>query len=259
MGNTIDAMGNKPENNDICPYCDSGLKYKKCCKNKNSTHTTTQNSNTTKNDWIQRVSNLPFGARIYSESGEESFGMTISSAKITKDGVTTELLDDSITLSTNQVSGDKTKIASASISIPQNAEEKSEFIIIGNATITNPSVHYSITPFAKQKIVSEKGTKAQIKITRQVDPFEFDFFDVLILTGAVHPHITFFPDGNGKYFGQRGMLCKLITSLDYNPIDKNISPSEISIEIEDLSEKLIMKFEFDNDKKTITLVDQYFI
>lgn len=252
-------MSNKPGNNDNCPYCDSGLKYKKCCKYKNGSQTKTQNSNIPKNDWVQRISNLPFGARIYSENGEQSSSMTISSAKITKDGVTTELLNDSITLSTNQVSGDKTKIASASISIPQDAEEKSEFIIIGNATITNPNVHYSITPFVKRKIVSEKGIKAQIKISKQVDPFEFDFFDVLILTGAVHPHITFFPDGNGKYFGQRGMLCKLITSLDYNPIEKNISPSEISIEIEDLSEKLIMKFEFDNDKKTVTLIDLYFV
>ncbi|MDI1304657.1 MAG: hypothetical protein PSX42_07425 [bacterium] len=252
-------MSNKPGNNDKCPYCDSGLKYKKCCKNKKSKQGTAQTTIIQENDWMQRVSNLPFGARIYSKNAEESFGMTISSAKITKDGVTTELLNDVITLSTNQVSGDKTDVALASISIPQNVDEKSEFIIIGNATITNPSVHYSITPFAKHKIVSEKGIKAQIKISKQYEPFEFDFFDVLILTGAVHPHITFFPDGNGKYFGQRGMLCNLTTSLNYAPIEKKISPSEISIEIENLAEKLIMKFEFDNNIKTVTLVDQYFI
>jgi len=252
-------MINKPRNNDKCPYCDSGLKNKKCCKYKKSqkeTKLTTSNQN---NDWIQRVSNMPIGVRIYSEDAEESFGMKINSAKVTKDGITSELLNDSITLVTNQVSGDKTEVASASICIPQNVVDNSEFMIIGNATITNPSVHYSITPFDKLKIVSAKGTKAQIKISKQTDPYEFDFFDVVILTGAVHPYITFFPDGNGKYFGQRGMLCKLITSLEYDQIEKKISPSEISIEGENLSEKLIMKFEFDNEKNTVRLINQYFM
>jgi hypothetical protein len=185
--------------------------------------------------------------------------MTVSEVSLKVDGVAIDLLKDKITLSTNVIEGDNTSTASASISIPQDTEEKPVFITNGNARISNQGGHYSIVGFSKKKIQSRSGVKAQIKVSKQFEPIEFDFFDVLILTGVNHPHIAFFPDGNGKYFGQRGFLCNLTSSLDYNPKEKSISPSEISIEIESIAEKLIMKFEFDNDKKTVCLIDQYFV
>jgi len=78
-----------------CP-CGSGKKHEKCCLGKK------QNSNAFEsqeewNEWLEKVSNLPFRAEIMSENGEKG-AMKVSSAKIIKEGKIEVLLEDEIEL-----------------------------------------------------------------------------------------------------------------------------------------------------------------
>lgn len=240
---------NKVYPNDKCP-CKSGHKYKKCCSSKDQGM----------KQLFKKLSNgeLPFCAEIISADGQNS-SMEIHGASYIKDGVETVLVKDRIVLSTNAVNGDKVS-SSASIAVPIKNEELPKISINGNASVTNNTGHYSIEPLENHRlyIVSKNNIKAEIKVSKQRDG-GFDYFDVLFLVGETHPHLTFYPDGNGKYFGLRNYNCELKSILDYNAIEKTISPSKISIEVADISEKLIMNFEFNNNTKTVKLNNVNFV
>jgi len=210
-------------------------------------------------EWYDTFSNLPFRAEIESENGETT-SMTINSASITKEGITTNILDDEITLSVNQTDGDNLSKSSAILTVPQNDKTKSEIRTTGNANVKNSEKYYKIEPLSKRnlKIKSSQGNKARIKIGKQIDE-NFEYLDILFLTGETHPHITFYPDGNGKFIGLRGFDCRLKSILDYDPNSKNISPSAIEIEVKNINEKLRLDFSFDNKNEIISLTKWSFL
>lgn len=230
--------------NTLC-LCGSGKKYKKCCILKNEGM----------NRLFQKLANgeLPFTAQIISKDGKSS-SMQVHSASIVNNGIEKKLFDDPIELSVNSVTGD-TKASSATFTIPVQSNQNPEINIQGNASVTNGKGVYKINPF-REKITSKSGIKAQINVKTTPE----DHIDILFFTHSKeHPHISFFPDGNGRYFGQRGYDCELKSILNYDPANKLVSPSEIEITVKDIIEKLFIKLSFDNSTKTVTIVSTDFI
>lgn len=243
--------------NDICPLCSSGKKYKHC-------HLMMQEKEQAKHknepSWFERVSNAPFFVRISSSDGQPA-GMTISSASITKNGVKTILLDEELTVSVGSVNGEKTQESLALLSIPQHEAMLGEIRTSGNACISNNSEHHSICIAATciKKIRSNGGLFANVRIKKQNEP-SFDHFDILCGPKGKkeHSHITFYPEGNGKFIGFREENCRLETKLCYDNADKNIFPSEAIIHFNDYSETLTLTFDFNNIAKLVTLNDAAF-
>ena len=246
--------------NDKC-YCGNNLKYKKCCFKKALNNRKINHCSMSKEEkeYYDNFSNLPFRAEIISENGNAS-SMTISSAVLTKNGITTNLFEDEITLSVNKPDGDSLNKSSATLTVPHNEKTKSEIITAGNADVKNSKNYYQIQPLTKKnlKIISPQRNKARIKIDKQIDN-DFEYFDILFLTGRTHPHIAFYPDGNGKFIGLRGFDCDLKSVLNYNPSTKIISPSTIEIEVKNINEKLRMDFSFNNENNSVTLTKCNFI
>ena len=264
-------MSNKIGNNDKCS-CGSGLKYKKCCKLKiaNNINQAPKMTQSEWNNWVKRVSELPFGAQVRSENGS-SGSFVVSSASVTKSGVTTELFNDPITLSTNLGEGEKTEEAYASITIPQNKESKPEILTGGNANVKNNNQPYNITIKDNPKeikIKSSTGLFAIIKIVLRRD-CGFNCFDMLFgesgreeivneLGIKQRPHLTIYPDGNNKFFRLVGYKCKMQGKLEYEVNDKLIYPIESVIIFDDNSEKLVLSFNFIKDTNTVELINAEF-
>ena len=260
-------MSNKIGNNEKCT-CGSGMKYKKCCKLKtvNNRQQTPQMTSSEWNEWIKRVSDLPFRAEIRSENGASS-SMIVSSASVTKEGVTTELFNDSITLSTNEGDGEKTENAYAILSIPQNKDNKPEVLTGGNANVKNINKPYNIAikdnP-KELKIKSSNGLFAIIKIVARRD-CGFNCFDILFGEAGreetinengikQRPHLTIYPDGNNKFFRLAGYKCQMEGKLEYEANNKTIYPLESIIVFDEYSEKLILSFTYIKETNTVELV-----
>jgi hypothetical protein len=115
----------------------------------------------------------------------------------------------------------------------------------------------------QEKIRSNGGLYAKVKIKKQHngEP-SFDYFDVVCGKGGKDrensPHITFYPDGNGKCIEFRTEKCRLESKLRYDNVGKNIFPSEAIIHFNEYSEKLTLTFNFDKTKKTVTLNEAIF-
>jgi hypothetical protein len=266
-------MSTKPRDNGICA-CGSGKKYKKCCKLIIATERNIQQkAQTAQNDWnawIERVSSLPFTAVISTENGTQG-SMMVESASITKDGITTELFNDPITLSTNQCDGDQTDQSSASICISQDLETKSGAQIIGNANVKNKKSHYDIGISGNPKnlkVKSPQGLFAIIKIIARRD-CGFNCFDILFGEAGreeiishdgikQRPHLTIFPDGNNKYFRLAGYKCNMEAKLQYEPNEKSIHPLEYCITFDDYSEKLLLSFMYSKDEDRVVLINATF-
>ncbi len=266
-------MIEKFNRNDKCP-CGSGLKYKKCCLNKDSVagHNSTQLSNKVQlnNEWFEKVSKLPAIAMVISEKGASS-SLNIKSVSVTRGEVTTELLNDEIIISTNQAEGDKTENSFAIISIPQNHESKPEIRLSGNANIMNNNKPYAIAIInnaKKIKIKSLNGLFAIIKIVDRRD-CGFKCFDILFGEAGreetknsegnkTRPHLTIFPDGNNKYFRLEEYKCKMESKLEYDPNNKDIFPNEWTISFEKYSEYLTLSFVFKKPINTVELIKAEF-
>jgi hypothetical protein len=264
-------MSKKIGNNEKCT-CGSGKKYKKCCKLKtaNNKKQTPQMTQTEWIDWMERVSKLPFRAEIRSEKGS-SGSMTVGSASVTKDGVTAELFNDPITLSTNQGDGERTENAYAILSIPQNKETKPEVLTGGNANVKNINNPYKIAikdnP-KELKIKSSNGLFAIIKIVARRD-CGFDCFDILFGEAGraeiisedgnkQRPHLTIYPDGNNKFFRLAGYKCQMEGKLEYEANNKTIYPLESIIVFDEYSERLVLSFTYTKDTNTVELVGAEF-
>ena len=264
-------MSKKIENNEKCP-CGSDLKYKKCCKLKTVKNNpqTPQMKQNEWNDWMERVSKLPFTAQMRSENGASN-SMIVNSARVTKNGITTELLNDPITLSTNVGESEKTEKSYASLSIPQNKDSKPEILTGGNANVKNNSRPYniSIKDNPKElKIKSPNKLFAIIKIVPRRD-CGFNCFDLLFGESGrkevlnedgvkQRPHMTIFPDGNNKFFRLAGYKCKLEGKLKYGSNDKTIYPLESLIIFDEYSETLVLSFNFTKDTNTVELIKAEF-
>lgn len=238
--------------NSLC-FCGSGKKYKKCCLLKN------QNTDSL----FKKLANgeLPFCASISSDNGESS-SMEIHGVSFFRDGVETKLLEDKLILTTNSTKGDILP-SSAMISIPIN-EKKPEITIKGNASVINQNIHYSIHPFLKKelKIISNGELFATIRLIVPKDRnVNFKCFDIIFGKKNVkdHAHIGFYPDGNSHFIKFRGHNCIMENCLDYDSVQKIISPLKISISVNNFFEKLILEFEVDHVIKIIKLVNASFV
>lgn len=224
-----------------------------------------------KKEWMEKISNLPFTTQVRSENGA-SYSVSVNSAHVTKNGITTELFNDEITLSTNQGEGEQTKKSYASVSFPQNNESMPEFLTGGNANVKNIYEPYLIAIEGDKKefkIKSAKGLFATIEIDFRRD-CNFNCFEIYfgeagrketINQNGVksRPHLTIFPDGNNKYFRFVNYKCKIESKLGYDVNEKKIFPIELTVFFEDYSEQLSMSFVFIKEINTVELIDAKFI
>lgn len=213
---------------------------------------------------------LPVRATITSSDGTAS-SMKIGKAVIIRDGVERVIFEDEITLSTNTIEGEKIENSSASISVPSRADLEPKIETKGNASVTNRDSIYSLEIHGKPKklkIASRGGLFAVVMIRRQRNE-GFSYFDVLFgregESEAVdssdkknRPHISFHPDGNGKFIRLSNYRCTLHGDLAYDPATKSISPAKCIIEVRDFSERIVMNFEFNSEQKKVTLKEAFF-
>ena len=117
--------------------CGSGKKYKNCCKAKNEGL----------RQLYKKITNgeIPFGARVISSNGE-SGSMEIKKVTITRNGQTRVLLDDQLKISTNTITGDKTELSIASISIPTKGAQDGSINTVGNASTNKNQSHRLSAP-----------------------------------------------------------------------------------------------------------------
>ena len=186
-----------------CP-CGSGKQYKHCHREQDRALEHLGKKHV--------LGQLPFGVGIISKSGE-STSMNVSMASITRDGQTTIILDEKITLSVNSTKGDKTPNSSALLSIPADGFSPGKIITIGNASVSNNSSFSEIALINNRKCLFVKNERFFVKVKITKTKF-FDFFFGLpgqsepkdpISGEKLRPHLQICPDGNGGYIRLRGL------------------------------------------------------
>jgi hypothetical protein len=192
-----------------------------------------------------------------SGSGLEPESMIASSAYISRDGIEEVIFEDDITLSTNDVRshGESGSFSSASLSIDVKTK-KAVINTVGNASVRNKNAYQKIQ-FAggkkNLKALSSTGWFASVKLKYQRNA-EHDYVDVYFgISGREEkvtndgqkdrPHISFYPDGNGKFIRLSGYKCILKGELTYDTSTSAILPVKLKIEIEDSTEDLILIFQ----------------
>lgn len=259
--------------NEKCD-CESGKKYKNCCL-KNNEPTKGFFPKIEKGLYDKIVDGeLPFFSRIISENGEVS-SMEISNASVTINGETKILIDENITLSTNTVSGDKTKKSVALIKIPVIDTSKGTIETLGNAQVVNEQNHLDIeinNSKNKLSIRSPKGLFASLKISTQRN-LGFNFLTILF---GVKNNIEFvndegrknrsdiamYPSGNGKFIrisdenGDYDSTWEITNEITYETENKIMYPSLITLSSSVHNEKLTLNFNYQNGK--VKLVDGNF-
>lgn len=214
-------------------HCGSGKKYKRCCRAKDEGM----------RNIFEKIASgqLPFRAEIISKNGEAS-SMEVHHASVTQDGRTTVLLDEKITLSTNSTSGDKTTASVASISIPTDGLSLGSIRTVGNASVSNVANHPKISLAAgkkKLKTKSESGLFVVVRTGLQRDT-QIEYFDFLFgVSGQTErmndagekqrPHITIYPDGNGKFIRLSGHNCEIESDMQYSSDARQVLPQLLRI------------------------------
>ena len=231
--------------NMLC-HCGSGKKYKRCCRAKDEGM---------RNLFEKLASGqLPFTAQIRSHSGESS-SMEVHHASMTQDGRTTVLLDEKITLSTNSTSGDKTTTSAASISIPTDGFSLGAIRTVGNASVSNIANHPKISLAAgvkKLKATSESGLFVVARTGLQRDT-QIEYFDFLFgVSGQTErvddsgekqrPHITIYPDGNGKFIRLTGHSCEIESDMQYSSEARQVLPQLLRIKSLDTGQTIEVVF-----------------
>jgi hypothetical protein len=231
--------------NMLC-HCGSGKKYKRCCRTKDEGM---------RNLFEKLASGqLPFTAQIRSQSGESS-SMEVHHASITQDGRTTVLLDEKITLSTNSTSGDKTTASAASISIPTDGLSYGAIRTVGNASVSNIANPPKISLAAgvkKLKATSESGLFVVARTALQRDT-QIEYFDFLFgVSGQTEhvddsgekqrPHITIYPDGNGKFIRLSGHNCEIESDMQYSSGVRQVLPQMMRIKSLDTGQTIEVVF-----------------
>lgn len=206
---------------------------------------------------------LPFEAQIISKSGEAS-SMEVSHASITQNGRTTVLLDEKVTLATNSTHGDKTTSSVASISIPANGSSPGAIRTTGNASVSNAAQFQAIAlagGVKKLKATSDSGlfVVARIGLQRATQIEYFDFlFGVRGQSEEVdesgekqRPHITIYPDGNGKFIRLSGHNCEIEGDMQYNAGTHRVLPQQLRIKSTDLGETIEVTFSTENSAPVV--------
>lgn len=254
-------MKSKIGRNNKC-FCGSGKKYKNCCLNKLQNVSTLESQNEW-NEWVERVSKLPFRAEIISKDGSHG-SMKVYSAKIIRDGHEEILFQDEIELNTNSISGDSFEQSKAILIVPQNNEE-AKITTIGNALVSNTTTINDIALNGNKKKLKEKiesGVFASVQIGLQRNTGQKYFQLFFGISGKKEkidssgmkdrPHIDFYPSGNGKFIRLSDYKCTLEVESGYDKNKKTIFPSLISILIEDYNEKLEIEFKYEDDKAILS-------
>ena len=206
-------------------------------------------------------------------TNNSSSSIEILHASMTKEGITKVLLDEKMTLSTNTISGDTTDNASAFLAIPYDGSIKPKIHTIGNAEVTNDKSPFDIEiPLNKKKIKiqSKNGLFAIIRVLEQRDR-SFKFLNILFgLTGQKEfknkegrknrSELSFYSNGNGKFIrlsdinGDIDQTWEIENIMTYEPKDKNIFPSTLTISSKRFQEKLILNFDFNPDISKVVLI-----
>lgn len=206
---------------------------------------------------------LPIRAEIISSNGKPS-SMEVHHVAIMKDGLTTVLLDEKVTLSTNSTSGDKTEDSSASISIPLDGMSLGIIRTVGNASVSNDAIPTKILLAGgakKLKETSNSGLFVVARIRLQRDT-QVEFFDVLFgrrgqdenideAGQKQRPHIAFYPDGNGKFIRLAGQNCELESELQYSATSRQVVPKKLLIKSADFAETVELMFSLSSSGPTV--------
>lgn len=206
---------------------------------------------------------LPFLARIISQSGETS-SMEVSHASITQNGLTTVLLDEKVTLSTNSTHGDKTTSSVASISIPTDGSSPGTIRTVGNASVSN-AARLTIIALAggakKLKATSGSGlfVVARIGLQRDTQIAYFDFlFGMRGQSESVdesgekqRPHIALYPNGNGKFIRLAGHNCEIEGDMQYYAGTRQVLPQQLRIKSTDFGETIEVSFLTENTEGVV--------
>lgn len=235
--------------NMLC-HCGSGKKYKRCCRSKDEGM----------RNLFEKLATgqLPFRAEIISESGEAS-SMEVHHASMTQDGRTTVLLDEKMTLSTNSTSGDKTTASAASISIPTDGSSLGAIRTVGNASVSNIANHprISLANDVKKLRATSKSSLFVVARTGFQRDTQIEYFDFLF---GVHgqtesvgesgekqrPHITIYPDGNGKFIRLSGHNCEIESDMQYSSRARQVLPQQLRIKSLDIKQTIKVVFSMEN-------------
>jgi hypothetical protein len=228
----------KPRVNDPCP-CGSGKKYKKCCRDRPVASPETL---------FEKIAagKIPFGARIINDSGEVS-SMELHGASVTRDGVTTVLIEDKLVISTNTTPGDPTKRAAATLSVPIDGTSPGTITTHGNASVANSQKAPGIAiAGGKKKLKASKDgffVVVCIQVQRNTGlPFVQVFFgregqsEAPDASGVKpRPHVEFHPDGNGKFIRIGGHDCEIEGHMEYLAAARTVRPQVVRVRSVELS------------------------
>jgi hypothetical protein len=214
---------------------------------------------------FQKISSgqIPLGARIVSQSGDAA-SMEIHQASITQGEKTVVLLDDKVTLSTNSTPGDKAPSSVASISIPADGTSKGTIRTVGNASVSNSTLPKKVAlagTAKKLKRVSPSGVfvvaRTGIQRDSQIEYFDFLFGisgqseDIDESGKKQRPHITIYPDGNGKFFRLSGHNCEIEGDMQYSAEVQRVLPEQFRIKSIDFNETIEVEFSTENPDEVV--------
>ena len=206
---------------------------------------------------------LPFGARIISQSGEAA-SMEVHHVSITQNGRTTVLLDEKVTLATNSTLGDKTTTSVASISIPADGLSPGAIRTIGNASVSNVArpLNISLAGVVKKlKATSSSGlfvvARTGLQRDTQIEYFDF-LFGVRGQSESVdesgekqRPHIALYPEGNGKFIRLSGHNCEIESDMQYLSGARQVLPQQLRIRSTDSGQTIEVAFSAGNPNEIV--------
>jgi hypothetical protein len=240
----------KTGRNDKCP-CGSGLKFKKCCLFIKE----------------QQRQLTPF-ARIISKDGSEGEFKVLKMRTI-QNGVEKIHQQNEITLSTNQINGDKGE-GIAQISYPNSYNNLGKIETSGNAKVSNSETLYKIKLQNNSRKLAFYGEKLyckiHIKIEKDLNLEVFHFY--FGKSGEVEkqnekgekdrPHISITPDGSGRFIRMGKYKCEFSQINKFNSESNLIYPEKIQIKVDGFNEYLEVFFEFNIEEKIVTLMNLEF-
>jgi hypothetical protein len=262
--------------NSLC-YCGKlnkygkPIKYKRCCMSKDQAKLVKNQVNPIQS-LRQKIESgeIPFFARVRSVDGEQG-GVEISHVSVTRNGQTTELLNDDIKLATNTVKGDLTSASVAMISIPIDGRSQGTIRTVGNATVSNPAEPLQIKLKDNKKDMKQKSdfglwVNARIGLHRDTQTYSFEFIfgvqgqkEEVDETGRKNrTHISICPDGNGKFLRLAGN-CEIEGEMLYFAASRRVQPNCIRIKSSDFKEILEVTFLYDDSNNIVCLEAMHFL
>lgn len=207
---------------------------------------------------------LPFRAEIISESGEAA-SMEVHHASITRDGRTTVLLDEKVTLATNSTRGDRTTTSGASISIPADGLSLGAIRTAGNASVSNVARPPKILLTGGKKELKAKSKSGLLFVVARVrldHATQIECFDFLF--GArgqsenvdesgkkQRPHIVLYPNGNGAFIRLSGHDCEIESDMQYCSGVRQVIPQQLRIKSIDFGQTIEVKFSAENPNEVV--------